>query len=187
MAPKIKITREKIIDAALSLVREVGEEGINARAIAARLGASTQPIFSNFSSMEELKLCVIEAAQEVYKDYLKKELDSGKYPPYKSSGMAYIRFADEETELFKLLFMRSRTREEMGADDGLAESVYSVVQKSTGLVGDDIKLFHLEMWACVHGVATMLATEYFEPSEELISKILTDTYLGLRRQYGIEG
>ena len=68
MPPKIKITREKIIGAALSLVREVGEEGINARAIAARLDASTQPIFSNFSSMEELNLCVIEAAQEVYKD-----------------------------------------------------------------------------------------------------------------------
>ena len=33
----------------------------------------------------------------------------GKYPPYKASGMAYIRFAKEEKELFKLLFMRDRS------------------------------------------------------------------------------
>ena len=34
------------------------------------------------------------------------------YPPYKAMGMGYIRFAAEERELFRLLFMRDRSGEE---------------------------------------------------------------------------
>ena len=54
MAPKVKITKQDIIDKALEIVRESGDSGINARSIAAALGCSTQPIFSNFNSMEEM-------------------------------------------------------------------------------------------------------------------------------------
>ena len=55
MPPRVKITKEDIIKTALELVRVGGEGAINARSIAGALGSSTQPIFSNFSSMEELE------------------------------------------------------------------------------------------------------------------------------------
>ena len=51
MPPKIKITKEEIIKTALELVRTSGEQSINARTVAGALNCSTQPIFSNFSSM----------------------------------------------------------------------------------------------------------------------------------------
>ena len=41
MPPKIKITREEIVDTALNLVREAGEQALNARSIAAKLKCST--------------------------------------------------------------------------------------------------------------------------------------------------
>jgi hypothetical protein len=44
MPPKVKITKEEIIQTALFLVRENGEQAINARAIATALHCSTQPI-----------------------------------------------------------------------------------------------------------------------------------------------
>ena len=53
MPPKVKITKEDIINAAIEIVKANGEEAINARNIAATLGCSTQPVFSNFASMEE--------------------------------------------------------------------------------------------------------------------------------------
>ena len=93
MPPKVKITKEDIIKAALDLARENGEATLNARSIAAALGCSTQPIFSNFSSMEELEEEVIKAAYEIYREFLKNEAEGGKYPQYKSFGMAYIRFS----------------------------------------------------------------------------------------------
>ena len=46
MPPKIKVTKEDIIRIAIDCVRESGEGSLNARNIASRLGASTQPIFS---------------------------------------------------------------------------------------------------------------------------------------------
>ena len=56
--------------------------------------------------MDELREAVAESAYKLYLSFLKKESESGKYPQYKAFGMAYIRFAKEERELFKFLFMR---------------------------------------------------------------------------------
>ena len=49
MPPKVKVSKEDINTAAVEMVRESGAEALNARALAAKLGCSTQPIFSNFS------------------------------------------------------------------------------------------------------------------------------------------
>ena len=82
MPPKVKISKQDIIDTALALLREGGEGAVNARSIAAALGCSTQPIFSNFSSMEELEESVTLAAYECYLGALAREARSGKYPAY---------------------------------------------------------------------------------------------------------
>ena len=186
MPPKVKTTKEAIVDAALQLVRTSGLQAINARNVAAALNCSTQPIFSNFATMEELRLAVAERAIALCNDYLKREVESGKYPEYKASGMAYIRFAKEEKELFKLLFMCDRSGEPIPPDSDLNNRMETIVYHNTGLSGADAKLFHLEMWACVHGIATMFATNFLDLDWELVSRILTDTYLGMRKQYGME-
>ena len=51
MPPKVKVSKEEIINTAISLIRKSGASAVNARSIAAELGCSTQPIFSNFASM----------------------------------------------------------------------------------------------------------------------------------------
>ncbi len=182
MPPKVKITKEDIIKAALDLIRENGEATLNARSIAAALGCSTQPIFSNFSSMEELEEEVIKAAYGLYREFLKNEAEGGKYPQYKSFGMAYIRFAHEEKELFKLLFMRDRTGEDMSPSSDFEESA-QIIMHSNGVTIETARLMHLEMWSCVHGIGTMLATSFLSLEWELISGMLTDVYQGIRARH----
>ena len=104
MPPKVKITKENIIGAAIDIARQNGADSINARSLAAHLDCSTQPIFSNFVNMDELHLAVLKNAYELYDEYIRREIANGKYPPYKSSGMAYIRSACEEKELFKEMY-----------------------------------------------------------------------------------
>ena len=186
MPPKVKVTKEDIIHAAVDIVRNSGAQSINARTIASALGCSTQPVFSNFASMDELRLAVVEKADALYQEYMRREIERGEYPTYKASGIAYIRFAKEEKELFKLLYMRDRSEEVIPETTEQIEEMASIVNQNTGLVGDEAKLFHLEMWAYVHGIATMLATGFFDLDWELISKILTDSYQGLRKQNGME-
>ena len=153
MPPKIKITKEEIVDTALNLVREAGEQALNARSIAAKLKCS------------------------------KTEMEAGKYPPYKASGMAYIRFAREEKELFKLLFMCDRSNEKPKDDRESLRPLLVLLQKNLGLSEDEAYLFHMETWICAHGMATMLATSFVDWDEAFISKVLTDTYTGIKASY----
>jgi AcrR family transcriptional regulator len=185
MAPKVKITKEEILSAAVELVRTGGEQSLNARNIASALNCSTQPIFSNFATMEELRYAVLVQADALYRDYIHREMESGKYPAYKASGMAYIRFAKEEKELFKLLYMRNRDGEAFSVGAEVDSEMEALVQTQTGLGETEAKLFHLEVWAYVHGIATMFATGFLNLEWELVSKMLTDCYQGLRKQNGM--
>lgn len=183
MPPKVKITKDDIVNAAVDVVRHSGAQAINARTLASVLGCSTQPIFSNYSTMDALRMAVVERADALFRDYMHREIDSGEYPAYKASGMAYIRFAKEEKELFKLLYMRDRSSEFVPEESGLTEEMETIVHNNTGLDGTNAQLFHLEMWAYVHGIATMFATGFLDLEWELVSKLLTDAYQGLRKQF----
>lgn len=183
MPPSVRITKEEIIKTAMELVRKNGEDAINARAIASALGCSTQPVFSNFASMVEVREAVIEAAEALCAEYSKAEMEKGEYPPYKASGMGYIRFAKEEKELFRLIYMRDRSAEQIEEESRSFNNMAGVVQQNTGLDADDSRLFHLEMWAFVHGIATMYATGFLDLDRELVSRMLSDAYLGMKKQY----
>ncbi len=185
MPPKVKITKSDIIKTALELVRANGESAINARSIAAALNCSTQPIFSNFATMEQLQGEVIATAYELYLSFLQNDAESGKYPQYKAFGMAYIRFAKEEKQLFKLLFMRDRDGAEFVASPDFEASV-EIIMHANNVSKEKAERIHFEMWACVHGIATMLATSYLSLDWELISNMLTDVYQGIRYKHIME-
>ena len=55
MPPKVKVTKDMVIDAAFEIAREAGAENINARTVAKKLNCSTQPVMYHFATIEELK------------------------------------------------------------------------------------------------------------------------------------
>lgn len=183
MPRKFMFTREQIIAAALNLTRKGGICALTARALGAELGSSSRPIFGLFKNMEEVQQEVLKAADRLYQSYLKADMESGKYPPYKAGGMGYIRFAKEEKELFQLLFMRDRTREHTEENREELQPFLGLLQQNLGLNEEDAYIFHLEMWIYVHGIAAMLATSYLEWDEEFISRVLTDGYEGMKCRY----
>ena len=183
MPPKFLFTRAEIIEAALRITRRAGLSGLTARSLAAELGCSVKPIFGLFRNMEQVQQEVRAAADAQYQAAIREAMSDGRYPPYKASGMAYIRFAREEKELFKLLFMCDRSGQTIGEDWDAIRPILAVIQKNLGVDEDTACLFHLEMWLYVHGIATMLATSYLDWDEEFISKVVTDAYEGLRRRY----
>lgn len=186
MPPKFLFTREQITAAALELVRQKGMEGLTARALAQALGCSVKPIFGLFQNMEQVQQAVITAANSLYESYLQVDMATGKYPPYKASGMAYIRFARQERALFKLLFMRDRTGEMITENREQVRPLIQLICQNLGISEADAYRFHLEMWLYVHGIATMIATDYLDWQEETVSDLITDAYMGLRLRY-LEG
>lgn len=182
MPPKVKITKKDIIDTAIELIRGEGECSVNARSIASTLGCSTQPVFSNFKDMVELQKEIVLVAYDRYLGFIKNETESGKYPTYKAFGMAYIRFAKEEKNLFKLLFMCDRENKDMSPTEDFNKSV-EMIMEANGITREKAELMHLEMWAFVHGIATMLATSFLTLDWELISDMVTDAYQGIRARH----
>ncbi|MDE5717710.1 MAG: TetR/AcrR family transcriptional regulator, partial [Lachnospiraceae bacterium] len=70
MPPKVKITKDMVIDAAFAIAREIGAENINARTVSKKLNCSTQPVMYHFSTIEELKKAAYEKANQYHTDYL---------------------------------------------------------------------------------------------------------------------
>lgn len=183
MPPKFKFTRAEMLAAALDITRESGISGLTARSLAAKLGCSAKPIFGLFENMEEVQREVLAAADALYLERIGREISAGKYPPYKASGMAYIRFAREERELFKLLFMRDRSGEIIAENREAVRPQVEQIRKNTGLGEEEAYLFHIEMWIYVHGIATMIATSYLDWDMEFIDRMLTDEYIGLKYRF----
>lgn len=145
MPPKFKFTRDEITNAALNVTRKNGISGLTARVLAAELGCSVKPIFGLFKNMEEVGQEVFIASDLLYQNYLREDMAKGKYPPYKASGMAYIRFAKEERELFKLLFMRDRSREKIEENKEEIRPLMQLIQQNLGIV----KMKHIcFIWKC---------------------------------------
>ena len=95
--------------------------------------------------------------------------------------MAYVRFASEEKELFRLLFMCDRKGDNAVTPDFTAS--VDMIMEANGVSKETATLMHLESWSCVHGIATMLATSFLSLSWELISDMISDVYQGLRLRH----
>ena len=54
MPPRAKFTRQEIVDAGMSILREQGISAVTAREIGSRLGSSARPIFTVFENMGEV-------------------------------------------------------------------------------------------------------------------------------------
>lgn len=187
MPPKIKIAKADIITASLDIIRENGAEALNARSVAKKLSCSTQPIFSNYPTMEDLKADVMQSAKQIYQQFIERGMEDPAYPPYKASGIYYIKFAREEKELFKLLFMRDRSGEEIKQEREDISNLLQIISANTGMSLDDAYMFHIEMWIYAHGIATMIATSYLDWDWDMISMMLTDAYESMRERYKNKG
>lgn len=185
MPPKAKFTREEIIAAALKLTRESGIEAVTARELGKKLDSSARPIFTVFRNMEEVTAEVIKAAKELYKEYICEGLQ--QTPAFKGVGMYYIKFALQEEKLFQLLFMREQEEvkdleEVLAAIDENYEVILKSVMDLYGLdQGDALKLYQ-NIWIYTHGIAALCATKVCRFTEEEISEMLTEVFVGLLKK-----
>lgn len=174
------ITKENILNAAVDIVRERGIEALNMRTLAKRCNCSTQPIYLSFSGIDELKEELLLVIGDIFDKRIEREIASGKYPEYKAVGMGYIAFAREDKQLFKYLLMRNRSTESDWEKTSFDKSTL-MIMKNFGLYKDDAAKLHAEMWLFVHGIATMLATDYLNWNEQSISEMITEVFKGLTK------
>lgn len=180
MPPSVKFTKEEIVNAALQVVREKGTAALTTRQIAAVLGVSTHPIFTYFQNMQQVQEAVRQAAQALYHSYIKKGLE--QVHPFIGLGEQYIRFATQEPELYRLLFLplapgsENKAMEEMERTQNL---VLDFLQQIYQLDEAAAKRFFRDVWLVAHSLAALIVTNCCPYSPEEIRQILTSVSLSV--------
>ena len=172
MAPKNKFTREEMVEAALRVVRAKGIDGLTAKTLADELGTSTQPVFTAFGSMDALKREVYAAAVRVYDGYTNAGLK--EKIPFFGVGMQYVRFAREEPELYRLLFL-TRTQEysAIKSMEHLRELVRPTLVNIYHITAEEADVYFRNLWFVVHSLSTLIVTGDCPYSDREIGQILT--------------
>ena len=178
MPPRSKITREMIIDAAYEIVRESGEGSLNARSIADRLGCSTQPVLYVFRTMNEIRECVYQKADEYHSEYL---MQTGENM---SIWKNYIRFSVRERNLFRFLFQSNAFSGRIQGliDDERLLPVLEAMSAQMGMEVKDVKKFFAAIYYPVHGIASLLANNSMEYDEEEFEVILNMIRRGVLKE-----
>ncbi len=181
MPPKVRFGKERVLDAALQVTREGGIDAVNARSVAKKLGCSTQPLFSVFGSMDELKNGVTDVALSIYEEHI-LEITKDSAAPYLGIGRAYIDFARVEPELFRLLFMSGRVKPELnGTWDKSLEYATGALMEKTGCTREQAAALHRHMWIYAHGLAVLLVTHCLELGEAETDKLLETEFKAIQQ------
>lgn len=184
MPPTIKFKKEEIVNAALNVASSKGADKITAREVAKELKVSVGPIFTYYDSMEQLKRDVYECAKGRYRTYIEKGLK--EEIPFLGVGQQYIRFAKEEPELYKLLFLTK--------PDGVVESAMDALAFTQDLVRESLMetyridahqadCYFRDLWLMAYGFAALIVTDDCSFTDEEISNIFSEVSLSICKAY----
>jgi len=174
MPPKSRLSKSDILEAAFQLVRKKGRAELNARSIAETLGCSTQPIFTAFENMEELKIELAAAIGQYCVQFLKERTDDADYVT--SIDMAYIEFAQTEKNLFQMRYMSDSLGSNVFME--ISQAFYYIVKDLSQKHDISIKAaekYYIRSWLFAHGIASMLATNNIKFSHDEIRQLISDS------------
>jgi AcrR family transcriptional regulator len=156
MGPKIKFTKEQIIDAAFEIAKAEGIDNITMRKIAEKMGSSVAPIYVNFKDTHELTEALLERIIGISQRLLIEE-SSGD--PFYDMGKASLRFAMEYSVLFRDLVMKNNSYIR-GYDEKMTPALIEEMKKDPELDGftiDELKTILLKLRIFQLGLSVMAA------------------------------
>ncbi len=182
MPPKPKYTKEEIVAAAYEITRQKGIDAVVAREVGKCLNTSSSPIFTIWSSMEELREEVRSLAKEKYREYMADIFDYS--PSFKEFGMRCVSFAAEEPNLFRLLFLTkgkehspyARFKQEF---EGIFIPLVEEIMNQFELSKPDAENLLNEMIIFANGISAYVITDKSSFSKEAVSRHLSRVCIGI--------
>jgi AcrR family transcriptional regulator len=156
MGPKVKFTREQIIDAAFEIAKAEGIDSITMRKISEKMGSSVAPIYVNFKNVDELNEALLERIISIGRKLIMEE-NTGN--PFRDIGVASLRFAIEYSEIFKDLVVKSG-KYMQGYDEKMVPILIEEMKKDPELnmfTVDELKTILLKMRIFQIGLSIMAA------------------------------
>ncbi|GMK37721.1 TetR family transcriptional regulator [Paenibacillus sp. CCS19] len=189
MPPRAEMTKEVILDAAFQMVREQGLDVLTARNIAQRLKCSTQPIYSAYGSMEQLK-------DDVYSRTVHFAIDSMQQYRNESNASAMnlaigcLMFARDEKQLFRTLLLSDYGTDYLKRNpDVMNEQMYAAfMQIDDGLASipeRNVQKMFLKLTAYWIGIGTMINTGTLALDIDEATEMLEEMFQALKEKEGL--
>ena len=175
MPPKQRITREMILEASFVMFCQQGMEVVNARSVAKALNCSTQPIFSYFAGMDDLKTALEDKARQLFEAGIADAIVSDR--PLYNGCMAYFRYAMSYPNLFRQLFLIKRESAPgnlQEINDVLRERAVLPLVEKIGSSAEHAEKQCVKLWAFTHGLASLAAMGLLTLSEETVEEMLSE-------------
>ena len=171
--------RRALLDAAMDLLATHGAEGIGLRELARVVGVSAAAPYRHFDN----KTALLEAlAVTGFRDFaLAVDAAARDVAPGErlgAMGRAYVKFALEHANLFRLMFSPELKRDARPTLRMAADAAFASLRLATANEGDG-RIAALKAWAQVHGLAVLLldgqiALRADEDIEALIAAVIAD-------------
>ncbi|HEY1406636.1 MAG TPA: TetR-like C-terminal domain-containing protein [Spirochaetota bacterium] len=176
MPPKKVFNREEIINAAFDILRSKGKKALSARTLAYELDSSTMPIYTTLTSMKSIEKELDRKMFDLFIDYAKSPVTGDTFTDI---SWGYIRFARDEKELFKLMFLDTKPRG-IAAYKKNKGPIVSLLLERLSAESEFADLPETEMARImemneifIHGIASLIAAGRFEnlSDEHILSLI----------------
>ncbi len=185
MARKESITKQMLLDSAFAMLRKNGLETVTARKLAVETGCSTQPIFRIYKNMDELYDELFQNARSFYEEYFEQNLKQND-TPFVGLGLVYIQFAQQETNVFKLLFLTPHGEEQTMYDmiNGSNHQGFVIqeIRRISNLDPDKVGTIFMKIFTFIHGMACMAVSGEFDLEEAEITSMISDAYEAFLQQ-----
>jgi AcrR family transcriptional regulator len=184
MPPKVKFQKEEIANAALNFARRKGFDAVTAREVARELHVSVGPIFTWFENMGQLKAAVYDLAKARYLAYLEQGL--GDEVPFYGIWRQYLRFAREEPELYRLLFLTKPDGVSGGAIEALRVSqdlARPSIMRVYNMSAHEADCFFRDIWLVAFSCATLIVTDDCPFTDEQMLAVGTEISLSICKAY----
>lgn len=156
--------QQLIIAATLELVRQKGADKVTARQIATAVGYTPGMLYSVFINLQDIFLHVNQLGLCELHSLCATALQKSSKPEdaIEAMGLAYMRFAEERTHQFDLMFTRHIQHPDI-APPGLSNQIrtlFELVEAELRLLNEDatddaVKLAARALWSGVHGTAAL--------------------------------
>ncbi len=178
-------TKDAIIAVAMERLKKDGALNLSLRDIAKHAGLSSMAPYRHFKSKEELVAAVSEIGHrrlcEVFLQIERKYLDPKER--FRAMGKAYLMFARENPELYKLMFGASMPNPneyqelEKACDEcfGYLERTITYCQHHGIMKGKPVDAFAMLVWSSIHGLSMLLIEGVLEHAmNDYSERTLTD-------------
>ncbi len=172
--------KEELLQTALEMIDTDGLDSITLRDLTQRLGTSRTAVYRHFASKEALILGVIEKGYEhlnlLFTPIFQDRTHSVAVR-FEAMGRAYLDFAIEHPNLYRLLFGENfrQEREEICdyKDENQATGLYALIgllleAQEEGIIAQVNPMVQAAMvWASIHGLASLLIDGHLIMSDNI--------------------